>query len=162
MEVADQMVIGIPMPPIFLPADNLLILLTGYVIQCCIHPYMTWKSLPHHPLLERPYYCHQYFYGNCSSSPQDCIGFTLRLSWISEIYCSLVHLHTSIYRTLEFFHQRLPTRNWMLPSPHKFIVCSLSYVKCEHTKGTYWLYRCTYVYTRYCQTFSQFLEKARR
>ena len=30
-------------------------------------------------------------------------NFTLRLSQISEIYCSLVHLHTYIHRTLEFF-----------------------------------------------------------
>ena len=30
-------------------------------------------------------------------------NFTLRLSQICELYCSLVHLHTSIYRTLAFF-----------------------------------------------------------
>ena len=70
-------------------------------------------------------------------------NFTLRLSQISEIYCSLVHLHTYIYRTLYFFHQRLPTRHrmilarhWMLPSlhwmlsdPHKCLICPSSYVK---------------------------------
>ena len=30
-------------------------------------------------------------------------NFTLRLLQISEIYCSLIHLHTSIYRKLAFF-----------------------------------------------------------
>ena len=30
-------------------------------------------------------------------------NFTLRLSQISDLFCSLIHLHTSIYRTLAYF-----------------------------------------------------------
>ena len=68
---------------------------------------------------------------------------TLRLSQISELYCSLVHLNTYIYCTLAFFHRRLPThhrmlperhqimpsRHWTLPAPQLFLVYPSSYVK---------------------------------
>ena len=53
-------------------------------------------------------------------------------------------------------------RNWMLPSPHMFFVCPLSYIKHELTTGTYWIDTCTYVSTEYWQTCSQYLEQARK
>ena len=113
-------------------------------------------------VLIRHYYPHKSLDGNCSSISQDCIFFTLRLSRISELYFSLVHLHTSIYRTFVFFHRSMTMRNWMLPSPHIFLVYPLSYVKCERTKGTYCLDMCTYVSTGHWQTYSQLLEQARQ
>ena len=110
-------------------------------------------------MLIKHYYPHQYLDGNCSNSDQYCICFTLRLSRISYLYCSLAYLHTSIYRTLALFHRRLPMRNWMLPSPHIFIICPFSCVKRELNRGTYWLDTCTYVFTGNWQTCSQSLKQ---